>query len=69
MAKCEQVGWPNKVGPQTASQSGAVPQTAKERVGPGAVASSVCEQRRQDKLFLHHGHDHQVSNQDYAHVG
>lgn len=57
------------MGPQTASQSGAIPQTATGRVGPGAVASSVCEQRRQDKLFLHHGHDHQVSNQDSAQVG
>lgn len=68
MAKCEQVDWPGKYGPQTASQSGAVsrPQSATGRVGSGTVASSVFAQRRQDKLFLHHGCDHQVSNKDYA---
>lgn len=54
MAKCKQVERPSKKRPQTAGESGAVLQTPEchTRVSPGTVASSVFEQRRQDKLFI-----------------
>lgn len=70
MAKCKQVDRPSKKRPQTASESGAVLQNPEchRRVSPGTVASSVFEQRRQDKLFIMTV-TFRFGNQDCAQVG